>query len=58
MMGARIVRPFSAAEDASKTQMRIDQTSLGYIATALGRAKSSIQKRLEALARKDEEAFQ
>lgn len=57
-MGERVVRKFTEAEDEMMTDMRVDQMSLGQIAKLVGRAKSSVQMRLVALARRDEEAMQ
>ena len=47
-------RAFTPQEDAQIAEMRMDGASIGQIATALGRRKSSVHWRLFALARHDE----
>jgi transposase len=47
-------RPCTPEEDRAMTAMRLRGDSLRAIAAALGRGKSTIQLRLEALARREE----
>lgn len=51
-----MVRRFSDAEDLRITDLRIAGAGLGTIARQVGRAKSSVQMRLVALAKRDEAA--
>jgi transposase-like protein len=48
-------RPFEPQEDATIVAMRIDGASQRRIAAAIGRAKTSVLKRLRRLAEKDEQ---
>jgi hypothetical protein len=52
----RACRRFGAAEDEQITDLRLRGWGLGRIAAQVGRAKSSVQMRLNTLAQRDEDA--